>query len=72
MESKHAKYLRSLKVLIWDEAPMAHRHCFEAVSRLFQELHKNWDEPFGGVVCVFGGDLRQTLPIVVREIVAAC
>ncbi|KAE8251462.1 hypothetical protein A4X13_0g3984 [Tilletia indica] len=74
-QSGEAELLRQTSVVIWDEAPMQHRHCFEAVDRLFRDLHGN-DLPFGGVMFVFSGDWYQTLPIIKNattgETVAAC
>jgi len=57
------------KIIIWDEAPMLHSHCFEAVDRGFRDVLKivdkrNKDIPFGGKVVVFGGDFRQILPVI--------
>ena len=48
------------KLIIWDEAPMLHRHCFESIDRGFRNVMKmvdkrNKDIPFGGKVVVFGG-----------------
>ncbi|KAG3001519.1 hypothetical protein PC120_g20227 [Phytophthora cactorum] len=53
-------------LVIWDEAPMTHRHAFEAVDRSLRDLMDNADEPFGGKVFVLSGDFRQILPVVVR------
>jgi ATP-dependent DNA helicase PIF1 len=57
------------KIFIWDEAPMLEKYCFETVDRTFRDLMKNIDPklaniPFGGKAMVFGGDFRQTLPVV--------
>ncbi|KAL3646345.1 hypothetical protein CASFOL_011525 [Castilleja foliolosa] len=57
------------KLIIWDEAPMIHKHCFEAVHNSLQDLMENVspsnkDKPFGGKTVVFGGDFRQILPVV--------
>ena len=62
-------------MVFWDEAPMQHRHTFEAVDRTFQDI-RNDPRPFGGVVFCFCGDFRQILPVVPRgtrgQIVSAC
>ncbi|KAE8244021.1 hypothetical protein A4X13_0g6849 [Tilletia indica] len=74
-QSGDAQLLRQTSLVVWDEAPMQHRHCFEAVDRLFRDLHQN-DLPFGGVMFVFSGDWHQTLPIIKNatagETVSAC
>ena len=61
-------------LIIWDEAPMARRFTFEAVDRTLRDILEN-DSPFGGITVVFGGDFRQTLPVIVNanreEIVGA-
>jgi ATP-dependent DNA helicase PIF1 len=50
-------------LVIWDEAPMVHRHMMEAVDRTFQDILGS-DRPFGGVPFVFGGDFQQILPVI--------
>jgi ATP-dependent DNA helicase PIF1 len=58
------------KLIIWDEAPMTHKHCFEALDRSMSDVMRleigtgGWHMPFGGKVIVFGGDFRQVLPVV--------
>ncbi|KAF7831674.1 hypothetical protein G2W53_014007 [Senna tora] len=57
------------KLIIWDEAPMAHRFCFEALDRSLRDIignHNNacYNKPLGGKVVVFGGDFRQILPVI--------
>ncbi|KAH9605570.1 hypothetical protein KSS87_016782 [Heliosperma pusillum] len=61
--------LRMAKLIIWEEAPMTHKHSFEALNRSPKYVmrvvdERNEDEPFGGKVVVFGGDFRQILPVV--------
>ncbi|KAI7967497.1 hypothetical protein MJO29_000774 [Puccinia striiformis f. sp. tritici] len=51
------------RVIIWDEISMQHRHAVEAVDRSLRDLTQD-DRPFGGKIVVFGGDFRQTLPVV--------
>ena len=76
-----ALLLQVTKLIIWDEAPMTHRHAFEAVDRTLKDLMKAVDpsleeKPFGGKVIVFGGDFRQILPVVIKgsreDIVGSC
>ncbi|XP_074321404.1 receptor-like protein EIX1 [Silene latifolia] len=48
---------------------MTHRHCFEALDKSLKDVMRvldvgNAEVPFGGKVVVFGGDFRQTLPVV--------
>jgi hypothetical protein len=52
--------------IFWDESPMLHKNVFEAVDKTFRHLMDSPNIPFGGKVVVFGGDFRQTLPIVVH------
>ena len=53
-----------LKVLVWDEAAMAHRDIFDSVDYNFRRLRNKLDLPFGGVSVILGGDFRQCLPVV--------
>ena len=70
-----ADLIRSTDLVIWDEAPMQHRHIHEAVDRTFQDIRHS-DKPFGGLTVVFGGDFKQILPVIVKgsraQIVGAC
>jgi hypothetical protein len=50
-----AQLIQQTDLLIWDEAPMMHRHNMEAVDRFFKDV-RNSDKPFGGLTIVFGGD----------------
>ncbi|KAI7963142.1 hypothetical protein MJO28_001236 [Puccinia striiformis f. sp. tritici] len=61
--SPMAVLMREAKVIIWDEISMQSRYAVEAVDRAFQDL-LNCEEPFGGKMVIFGGDFRQTLPVV--------
>jgi hypothetical protein len=63
--SEKAAVLQAATVLIWDEAPMCHKHNFEAVDRTLRDF-MGVDVPFGGKVMLFGGDFRQVLPVVRR------
>jgi ATP-dependent DNA helicase PIF1 len=58
-----AELIREAKLVFWDEAPMQHRHCMEAVDRTFRDI-RNDPRPFGGVVFCFCGDFRQILQAV--------
>ncbi|XP_035837377.1 uncharacterized protein LOC110878849 [Helianthus annuus] len=64
-----AKLLQQTKLIIWDEAPMVHKHAFEALDRTMHDIFNisnpsRSDVLFGGKVIVFGGDFRQILPVV--------
>ncbi|KAL7145368.1 hypothetical protein ABFS83_07G078200 [Erythranthe nasuta] len=58
-----AKMIINAKLVVWDEASMANRHSIEALDELLRDLMSD-DSHFGGKVILFGGDFRQTLPIV--------
>ncbi|XP_071699903.1 uncharacterized protein [Rutidosis leptorrhynchoides] len=69
VDSQLADLLRQASLIIWDEAPMIHKHCFEALDRTLRDIMRqtspeNEDKVFGGKVIVFGGDFRQILPVV--------
>ncbi|KAH1238737.1 ATP-dependent DNA helicase PIF1 [Glycine max] len=64
-----AELLNQTSLIIWDEAPMAHKFCFEALDHSLRDIikHNSKDNKiFGGKVMVFGGDFRQILPIIPR------
>jgi hypothetical protein len=50
-------------LIIWDEVPMQDRRVIECVDRSLRDL-LGVDLDFGGIPVVFGGDFRQTLPVV--------
>ncbi|KAM0923140.1 hypothetical protein ACQ4PT_005704 [Festuca glaucescens] len=61
--------IESASLIIWDEALMTHRKCFEALDRTLRDVLSEHnpslaDEPFGGKIVVLGGDLRQILPVI--------
>ncbi|XP_019183823.1 PREDICTED: uncharacterized protein LOC109178738 [Ipomoea nil] len=64
-----AELLIKTSLIIWDEAPMMHKHCFEALDRTMRDLlcfvEPNSEmKTFGGKTVVLGGDFRQILPVV--------
>jgi len=64
-----AQLVVQARLVIWDEAPMMHKFCFEALDRSFRDVMKEVDKrykyiPFEGKVVVFGGDFRQILPLI--------
>nr|KAJ0204953.1 hypothetical protein LSAT_V11C500241710 [Lactuca sativa] len=69
LDGELASLIRKTSLIIWDEAPMVHKHAFEALDRSLKDLL--WcvnstisNIPFGGKVIVFGGDFRHILPVV--------
>ncbi len=71
LNSPQAALIRAARLIVWDEAPMAHKHVFEAVNRTLQHVMGAVDPTlkdmlFGGKVVVMGGDFRQILPMVPR------
>ena len=63
--SRHASYLRSLSLILIDEASMIPLHAFNAIDILLRDLCRN-SVPFGGKLIVLAGDFRQTLPVTPR------
>ncbi|KAF8109222.1 hypothetical protein N665_0100s0011 [Sinapis alba] len=63
--SDHANLVKEASLIIWDEASMMSRFCFEALDRSLSDIiGKQSNKPFGGKVVVFGGDFRQVLPVI--------
>ncbi|XP_074336762.1 uncharacterized protein LOC141673934 [Apium graveolens] len=66
-----AELIKNTIFVIWDEAPMQHRHDFESVDRSFRDImaavnpQKKF-QPFGGVTILFGGDFHQILPVILK------
>jgi len=50
-------------LIIWDEVPAQHCHIIECVDCSLHDMI-NHDHVFGGITILFGGDFRQTLPVV--------
>ncbi|KAL7104044.1 hypothetical protein ACP275_08G219500 [Erythranthe tilingii] len=51
-DSPLVSLIAKAKLIIWDEAPMTHKHCFEAVDKTFKDILKfsnpnSKKEPFG-------------------------
>ncbi|XP_030963743.1 uncharacterized protein LOC115984893 [Quercus lobata] len=67
-----AELLLKTSVILWDEAPMAHRNCLETLDRSLRDILRIQNpncanKPFGGKVVVLGGDFRQILPVVKKN-----
>ncbi|XP_073154173.1 uncharacterized protein [Henckelia pumila] len=59
------------KLIIWDEASMMHKFCFEALGKSMKDIMRfvnlsSLQLPFGGKTVVLGGDFRQILPVIPR------
>ncbi|KAH0778727.1 hypothetical protein KY290_005154 [Solanum tuberosum] len=64
-----ANLIVKAKLIIWDEAPMMHKYCFEALDKTLRDIISYKDAskaelPFGGKTVVLGGDFRQILPVI--------
>jgi ATP-dependent DNA helicase PIF1 len=68
-------------LIIWDEAPVNHKYCFETLDRTLRGIliDSNQDAQhtlFGGITVIFGGDFRQTLLVIQnssrQQILQAC
>ena len=76
-KSELAELLRSTALIIWDEVPMQHKYCFDAVNRTLNDIRQQDENAlFGNIPIIFGGDFAQILPVVRRgnraAIVNAC
>ena len=61
--------LEITSLIVWDEAPMNNRCCFEALDRSMRDVLSGCDNcsrdlPFGGKTVLLGGDFRQILPVI--------
>ncbi|XP_019150494.1 PREDICTED: ATP-dependent DNA helicase PIF7-like [Ipomoea nil] len=64
-----AQLIMQSRLIIWDEAPMMHKFCFEALDRSMRDIMRaknpnSFDMTFGGKTVVLGGDFRQILPVI--------
>jgi hypothetical protein len=71
LNNPQAALIPTARLIVWDEAPMAHKHVFEVMNRTLQHVMGAVDPAlkdmlFGGKVVVMGGDFRQILPVVPR------
>nr|GEV25784.1 ATP-dependent DNA helicase PIF1-like [Tanacetum cinerariifolium] len=68
-DSDLADLIRKANLIIWDEAPMIKRHCYEAFDRTLRDICRTdpsvaSDKVFRGKVVLFSGDFRQILPVI--------
>ncbi|GKB83788.1 DNA helicase, partial [Tanacetum coccineum] len=61
--SQLGNLLIETNLIIWDEAPMNDRRCFEALDRTLKDLITTPETVFGGKTVILGGDFQQTLPV---------
>ena len=62
-----AQLIRKTSLIIWDEVPMQHKSCFEAVNWSLNDICYVSDSClFGRIPTVLGGDFAQILPVVRR------
>ncbi|KAF8081784.1 hypothetical protein N665_0867s0006, partial [Sinapis alba] len=64
-----SELIENTDLIIWDEAPITHKHAFEALDKTLKDLlsTKNPEaklQTFGGKTVLLGGDFRQILPII--------
>ncbi|KAH1242197.1 hypothetical protein GmHk_07G019583 [Glycine max] len=62
-----AKLLKVTKLIIWDEAPVCNKFCFEALDKSLKDIIRDTNSnhlPFSGKVVVFGGDFHHILSVV--------
>jgi hypothetical protein len=64
-----AELIQKTSLIVWDEAPVNHKYCFESLDRTLRDIlsetnPNSLDKQFGGITVVLGGDFRQTLPVI--------
>jgi hypothetical protein len=67
--SQLAELIKRTTLILWDETPMAHRNCFEALDKSLRDIlhftnEDSSNKRFGGMTVVIGGDFRQILLVV--------
>ncbi|XP_057730446.1 uncharacterized protein LOC130945757 [Arachis stenosperma] len=66
-----ARLISKAKLIIWDEAPMISKYCYETLDKCLKDILRCSDSynahlSFGGKVVIFGGDFRQILLVIPR------
>lgn len=61
--SPTANLLKETSLIVIDEVTLLHRKVLEAVDNTLKDLMNN-NQPFGGIITVFAGDLKQCLPVI--------
>uniref|UniRef100_A0A6P7G5R2 ATP-dependent DNA helicase n=1 Tax=Diabrotica virgifera virgifera TaxID=50390 RepID=A0A6P7G5R2_DIAVI len=62
-QSEEAQMLRDAKLLIFDEISMARYEIINIIDRCLRDIRQD-ERPFGNIVTILGGDIKQLLPIV--------
>jgi Cdc6-like AAA superfamily ATPase len=63
--SQRGELIRQADVIIYDEAPMAHKYLIHMLDRSLRDLMDS-EEIFGGKLVIFAGDFRQIPPVVIN------
>lgn len=63
--SDTAHLILAAELIVWDEAPMMHKHVFEYLERALRDVTRV-DALFGGKVVILGGDFRQIPTVIPR------
>nr|GEV52666.1 DNA helicase [Tanacetum cinerariifolium] len=58
-----ANLIRETSLIIWDEASMNDRRCFETLDKTLRDILRKSYALFGGKTIMLGGDFRETLPV---------
>ena len=60
--------MQRMSLIVWNEVPMQHRYCFEAVSRTLNNIcnHEDNSDMFEGIPILLGRDFVQIAPVVPR------
>lgn len=64
-QSTLAHLIKVAKLIIWDEATMAKRSIIEKFNEMLKDIMDS-HILFGGKIVLFGGDFRQTLPVILK------
>ena len=69
LQSEKAALIQNTELILWDECPIMNRFAFETLDRTLRDIMGSIDPfnrtiPFGNKIIVFGGEFRQTLPVV--------
>jgi hypothetical protein len=62
---QRAELIRDAQLIVFDEAPMAHRFIFEIMDRFLRDIF-NSNAPFGNKTILSFGSFRQITPVVAK------